>query len=215
MLKTRDDVRNFVSFLCSKNGAPTEGDYSKAIHVLRYLRSTSRLGRVFQSDSTDLFAYADAAFGFHENGCSSEAFMLSIGRTNAPFYTVARAQSDVASTPMDSEYYVANASCKAIMHYRQLLGDWGWMPTTPTLLAVDSKTAINLMIAPEVTKNARHMLVKHHYIRQLVDRKCVLPLHVTSANMRVDMLTKYLPPKRYLQARDFLLNINAMTPLGK
>jgi hypothetical protein len=215
MLKTRDDVRHFVSYLCSKNAHPSEGDYSKAIHILRYLRSTSRLGRVFGSDSTELYAYADAAFGFHENGCSSEAFLLSIGRTNAPFYTVARAQSDVATTPMDSEYYVANASCKVIMHYRQLLDEWGWTPTGPTFLAMDSKTAINLVVAPDITKNARHMLVKHHYIRQLAERKFVRPVHVTSANMRVDILTKYLPPRMFVLARDLLLNVAVMTPLGK
>ena len=163
----------------------------------------------------DLQSLQHCTFGFHENGCSSEAFLLSIGPTNAPFYTVARAQSDVATTPMDSEYYVASASCKAIMHYRQLLGDWGWAPSGPTPLAMDSKTAINLVLAPGVTKNARHMLVKHHYIRQLAERKAVLPVHVTSANMRVDILTKYLPPKNYAQARDILLNVSVMTPLGK
>ena len=126
-----------------------------------------------------------------------------------------RQESDVATTPMDSEYYVANSACKAIMHFRQLVSDWGWEPATATPLALDSKTAINLVLAPEVTKNARHMLVKHHYIRQLVERKFVTPVYVSTANMRVDILTKYLPPKRYLHARDSLLNLSVMSPLGK
>ena len=36
-LKTRDDVRHFVSFLCSKNQSTTYSDYEKAIHLLGYL----------------------------------------------------------------------------------------------------------------------------------------------------------------------------------
>jgi hypothetical protein len=46
-MKTRDDVKHLVSFLCSKNSSPTEGDYKKALHLLRYLHSTAVLVRVF------------------------------------------------------------------------------------------------------------------------------------------------------------------------
>jgi len=57
-----------VSHLCSKNACPNKGDASKAIHLLRYLASTSDMGPVFKSSSTVLFAHADAAFGVHTDG---------------------------------------------------------------------------------------------------------------------------------------------------
>ena len=39
-MKTRHDVRLFVSYLCSFNHAPLEGHFRRALHVLRYLAST-------------------------------------------------------------------------------------------------------------------------------------------------------------------------------
>ncbi len=92
MLKTRDDVRHIVSHLCSKNSAPDVGDYHKALLLLRFLYSSRIIGRVFDSKSTELFGHADAAFGVRDNGCSAEAFFLTVGEFNAPFMSVARAK---------------------------------------------------------------------------------------------------------------------------
>jgi hypothetical protein len=95
-LKTRDEIRPYVSHVCTRNSNPNEGDYAKAVHLLRYLHSTPGYGRVFKASLPIIYAHADAAFGFHSNGCSAEAYFLSVGSVGAPFYTVARSQHDVA-----------------------------------------------------------------------------------------------------------------------
>ena len=210
VLKTRDEVRPFVSHLCSCNAAPTYGDYSKALHVLRYLHSTPGMGRVFKSKSTQICGTADAAFALHKDGCSSGAFFLSVGADNAPFHTEAKAQLDVATCPMTAEYYSAGASCQALMHFRQLSADLGWPCDYPSPLFVDNKTAINLAEAPEVSRKSRHIEVKHHYIRQLSARKLIQLFHVSSDSMRADILTKYIPRVSYHRKRDILLNRQAL-----
>jgi hypothetical protein len=210
VLKTRDEIRPFVSHLCSKNSCPLEGDYAKAIHILRYLHSTPDLGRVYKSNSLELFAHADAAFALHDNGCSAGAFFLSLGATNAPFHTEAKSQDDVATCPMTSEYYSAGAACQSILHYRQLLTDFGCPPRGPTTLFLDCNTAISLVTAPEVSRKSKHITVKHHYIRQLYERRIVFPTHTPSAHLRADVLTKYFPPSRFILHRDILLNVHAL-----
>ncbi len=209
-LQTRDEIRNYVSHLCSKNSSPNEGDYSKAIHVLRYLASTPGVGRVFKADAVEIVVHSDAAFMLHaESGRSSGAFFLSVGVHNAPFHSEAKIQDYVATCPMTSEYMAAGASCKSIVHYRQLAADLGWPQSGPTCVVLDSKTAISLVVAPEITRKSRHIEAFHHYIRELASRGMIFLRHVKSELMRADVMTKYLPRARFLLSRDGLLNTKA------
>jgi len=205
-LKTRDDVRPYVSFLCSHNAAPCEGDYSRALHVLRYLHSTKGIGRVFSSTDTNIFAHSDASFASNLNGCSTGAYFLSVGAANAPFISSAKAQADVATCPMTAEYYSASDCCKALIHYRQLSTDLGWKHSKPTVLFLDNRTAISLVRAPEVTRKARHIAVQYHYIRQLFSRRVISVVHVSSDSQRADVMTKYMPRPMFQRKRAALLN---------
>lgn len=218
VLKTRDEVRPFVSHSCSRNACPTEGDYAKALHLLRYLHSTPGIGRVYKASAPVLYAHADAAFGFHENGCSSGAYFLSVGHDNAPFHSKAQSQVDVAPCQMSSEYMCASGSCKSIVHYRQFALELGFPQVSSTPLALDNKTSIDLSRAPEITKKSKHIPVYYHYIRQLVEREVIDPVYVSSSNMRADILTKILPKNKFLCQRDMLFNLSALpdyTGLGK
>jgi len=210
MLKTRDEIRPFVSFLCSKNAAPREGDFAKAIHVLRYVFSTPGIGRVFKASEVRIYAHSDSAFCLHEEGRSSGGCFLSVGLDSAPFHSEADALIDVALCPMTAEYYGAGKICQWVIHFRQLAEDLGWPQDRETELLMDSKTAINLVNAPEVTRKCRHIEVKHHFIRQLVARQIIRVTYVCSADMRADVLTKYLPRAMFLRLRDRLLNRSAL-----
>ena len=218
VLKTRDEVRPFVAHSCSRNANPTEGDYAKALHLLRYLYSTPGIGRVYKASAPVIFAHADAAFGFHENGCSSGAYFLSVGHDNAPFHTKAQSQVDVAPCQMSSEYMCASGACKSIVHYRQFALELGFSQVSSTPLALDNKTSIDLSRAPEITKKSKHIPVYYHYIRQLVEREVIDPVYVSSSNMRADILTKIFSKNSFLCQRDGLFNLSSLpgyTGLGK
>jgi len=208
-LSTRDEIRHLVSFLCTKNSAPNAGDFAKAIHVLRYLYSTRDLGRVYDSDSTEVFAYSDSAFNSLPNGRSSTAFFFCVGRDNAPFYSVAKAQETVAPDIMSGEYISGSACCRFVNYVLEILSDIGEPAKGPIILFLDSNTAINLAHAPFVTKKSRHIERDHHYMRDLTDRKKVKPTHVPARDQRADVMSKYLPRAPFFRGRDGLLNSNA------
>ena len=207
VLQTRDDVRLFVSHLCSKNAAPCEGDYMKAIHLLRYLSSTPHIGRCYHSSSTEIEVSSDAAYLLHpEVGRSSGAYFCCVGPGNAPFHSDARMQSEVATCPMTAEYMAACSACKLIVHLRQLASDLGFPPRGPTRLYLDSQTSINLVVAPEVSRKSRRIPMAYHYIRELTKLGIVVPTHVAGSDMRANVMTKYLPPKQFLRERACLMN---------
>jgi hypothetical protein len=205
-LKTRPDVRQFVSFLCKHNTCPCEGHLRRALHVLRYLVSTPLQGCVFKACGVALYAFSDASHCLFSDGCSASGYFLCIGPDNAPFLAYARSQTDVATCPMTTEYYSAGASCSAIVHYRQLSTDLGWNVLEPTTLYLDNKTAIDLACAPEVSRRSRHIFVKHHWIRQLVRDRQIDLLFLPTLLMRANVLTKYLPRVPFCLQRDLLFN---------
>ena len=206
VLRSRDDIRPYVSSLCSRNAAPNIGDYDKALMLLRYVYSTRTLGKVYESSSLELVAHADASFGNHESGHSSEAYFLSIGSENAPFACVARMQSYVATCPMTAEYVSCANAAKSVLHYHHLLCAHGFQSVLPIRIRVDCATARRLAMAPEISRKSLHIHVKHHFLRELVARgELVLEL-VSSESQRADVLTKYLPPAVFRRKMLNLLN---------
>jgi len=204
--KTRHEIRLAVSYLCSFNISPMEGHYRRAIHLLRYLASTPGMGCVFFSELVELVIFSDAAFGIFLDGLSSTANLFCIGTFNAPFAVTAKSQSDVATCPMTAEYYAAGAACKDVVFYRQLLTDLGWPPAGATVVYVDNKTMISLVVAPVVSTKSRHIEIQHHYIRQLSARSLIRLEYVASSVMRANVLTKVLTKVKFLKERDCMFN---------
>ena len=99
-LKTRHEIRPYLSSLCSHNHSPLKGHYRKALLLLRYMASTPGEGCVFKACGGALCAESDAAFGLYfDVGRSSTGDLLSIGPSNAPFVCCGRIQPSVASCP--------------------------------------------------------------------------------------------------------------------
>ena len=205
VIKTRPEIRPFISHL-SKQTHPNRGDECKAIYVLRYLYSTRDIRSVYDGDDTTIYGQSDSAFCFHWNGACSYGFILSAGRYGAPFMSQAKAQTTIAPDIVAGEYYAAFYLCLVIAHFRQLAAELGWpQPATPILM--DSQSAINLALAPIITKKARHMKVKYHLIRDYARTGLVKLHHIPASEMRADILTKVLSKTNFIKGRAALLNM--------
>jgi hypothetical protein len=209
MLHCRDELKHLISHLCSANHRPTAGDYNKALTVLVYLFSTPDIGRVYKfNDPTQIFLHADASFATLPTGHSITANMLTIGPDNAPFSSYAQSQSEVAPDPMSAEYYAASFAVRLYAHFAQLSQQLGFGRDEPATLYLDCQTAINLAVAPEITKKARHMKAKHHYIREASQQGIIDIVHVLSPSMRCDAMSKVFSTAPFKRGRDRLLNIS-------
>jgi hypothetical protein len=62
----------------------------------------------------------------------------------------------------------------------------------------DNEGAAKLANNPMGSNMTKHIHIKHHYIRELVDAKRVAVVLVGTANMMVDGLTKALPEPKHI-----------------
>jgi hypothetical protein len=102
---------------------------------------------------------------------------------------------------MTAEYYSANEACKELSYLRQVATFLGWPPCGPVAFHLDNKTAIRLVVAPNVSNKSRHIEQAHHYIRQAQADGKLLAVYIPAAEMRADILTKALPRAQFLLAR--------------
>ena len=216
-LKTRHDARKEIIYLSSHVNAPTVHHRDAALHVFRYLLSTAELGPIFQANAgpNHFCCFVDAANGAHLDGSGQSGMTLHVGGSaNAAFATKSMAQADIALEPFTSEYYALSEVCKLIVRYRQLLTDIGFTPIGPTTVFEDNQSAVDLANAPHITKRAKHINIRYHFTRQLVQTKIVSMQYVASVHMTADLLTKYLGPKLFAIQRARLFNLPTLDPDG-
>jgi hypothetical protein len=61
--------------------------------------------------------------------------------------------------------------------------------SSPTILNMDSKSAIDLAQNPMNHKRSKHIRIKYHWIREQAGGKVVKLNHVPTVDMRADMMT--------------------------
>ena len=71
----------------------------------------------------------------------------------------------------------------------------------------DNAGAIALADNPISSSNSKHIDVRHHFLRELVDKMKIEVEHVGSEEQHADVLTKALPRATFEVHRDFLLGI--------
>ena len=210
VLKNRSDVRKEVIYLATKTANPNMGDLSKCIRVLKYLNTTKKLGPTFYTEEgVVLYGCVDAAYGVHADGRSQTGYFISIGRYSAPICCYTSAQNScVSQSSMEAEYVALSELGKKIIHFRNILSELGFQQTSPTIIYEDNKSAIKLATSIQVTRESRHINIRHHYIRDIIRKGEVQIVHLPSHLMTSDMLTKPLGPATFKPFCRILLNVD-------
>jgi hypothetical protein len=199
--------------MSTRNKSPTKSDVIKLGRILSYLNGTRELARRYYSDDPTLYITVDASYGVHTKGNSHSGFFISVGRNSAPVLTYSAKQKDcVATGSMEAEYIALSQAVKKALPLRYLLEQLGFPQPGPMVVFEDNMSAINLAIAPTVTKNSKHIAQRHHFIRTLVKDNTVKIVHLPTADMTADLLTKPMAPKLFLRLRAKLMNSSSAQP---
>ena len=204
MLPVRYDIRKEVIHLCRANSKPTMSDREKQIQLLRYLKGCPDLGPTFGCDehpvgSVCISAHVDAAHAVHTDGSSQSAFVLSVDDKAVPFSVHAGAETScVSPDAMGAEYIALGRCAKDVIFFRQFAEELGHSQPLPSVIYEDNQSAINLTVAPAVSKKSRHIFIRHHFVRDLFQRRLINPVHCGTHDMVADVLTKHHGPASFL-----------------
>ncbi|MCO5602705.1 hypothetical protein L7F22_056841 [Adiantum nelumboides] len=102
-----------------------------------------------------------------------------------------RLQTCVTQSTTEAEYVAALEVCKEAIWLGRLVTDLGIKEETP-ILHCDSQSAIQLARNPVYHSKTKHVDVKYHFIREMVEDKQLQLIKVHTTDNPADLLTKRL-----------------------
>ncbi|CAB1111969.1 unnamed protein product [Ectocarpus sp. CCAP 1310/34] len=193
--QTRPDIANAVRAVARYCASPTLVHWNAAMDILGDARRTSHFGISFQRGTVEglsLQGYADADFASKAaDRRSVSGGIVTCGGGAVSWFS--RTQKCVTLSTTEAEYVALGDVVKEILFLRQI---WRFMlpqvgmPCNPVF--EDNQGAIQLAQNPISNSNSKHIDVRHHFLRELVERKEISVIHVPSPYQRADFLTKSL-----------------------
>ena len=138
--------------------------------VLRYVAGTPDLGLVFRKDSKDdLIGYSDSDFARLIDGRKSigaYVFML----VGTPILYSYKLQLTVSLSNWEAEYMALVETWKEAVCYARFLAELGYRKKDALVfLLADNQSSIDLSQSPDFYKRTKHIKIKWHGIREVID----------------------------------------------
>ena len=114
-----------------------------------------------------------------------------------PVAWVSSRQSTVAFSTAESEYIALFTTTKEAVWLKQLYTDFGHIQSKATTINVDNLSASIIANNGKSGKTVKHMKIKYHYVREMIDKKVVATINCPADIMLADVLTKSLSRQRF------------------
>lgn len=189
---TRPDISFAVSKLAQFMNGHDSSHWEAAKKVLRYLQGTKTFGlRYSPVEDVQLSGYTDSDYaGDQIQRKSTGGFAFFLG--NSLISWSSQKQPLVALSSTEAEYVALGTAARETVWLRRFLEELGFPQQTPTPIYVDNQSAIKLAKNPEFHKRTKHIQVRYHYTRELVEEGIIELRYIPTADQRADILTKPL-----------------------
>ena len=192
---TRPDISHAVGVLSQFNSNYTDEHYFKAERVLRYLKGTMHLKLKFEKlneKAFELLGFVDADWGGDKSdSCSYTGYLFQLGGSSVSWGS--RKQKSVALSTTEAEYMALSDSAREGVSLLWLLKEIQGDDVSDCLVMYnDNQGAVKLSKNSGYHPKTKHIRLRYHFVRQLVDEGTVRVLYMPTEEMLADILTKPL-----------------------
>ena len=175
-----------------------------AKHVLRYVRGTITYGLRYTSSSGVLLAgYADSDWaGSVVDRKSTSGYCFNTRSVIISWSS--RKQGSIAQSTAEAEYIAASDACKEVVWLRKILSDLFEGKLDSTIIHWDNQSCINLAENPVFHDRSKHIEMRYHFIRDLVQKGALKLQYICMNEQITDILTKPLTTSKFVYFRDKL-----------
>lgn len=191
---TRPDLSFVVSRLSQYFAEPTEEQWVTVKHVLRYLKCTAEKGLSFKRNDCEklgIQAYNDADWAADTSDRrSTTGYCVSLSQNSSLVSWKTRKQPIVALSTCEAEYMALASTIQECLYLEQLLGGIDNYKYTQTVVHEDNQGTIALAKNPVNRRRWKHIDIKYHFIRSIVNEGRVTLMYCSTHNMIADVMTK-------------------------
>ena len=225
-LCSRPDISYTVGQVAKFNANPGPDHWKAVLRIFRYLKFTGPMGIVYRYSVSHvdnqlvmfrsandlgglgnpvLSGYSDANFARDidtRRSTSGFIFMLA----GAPISWQSRAQATVALSSTEAEYIALAGAAQEAIWFLQVLREFKFAITAPVLIYEDNQSAIKLVENPVFHKKSKHVDIKYHFVRELVENRTLEIQYVSTVENVADIFTKPLSFKEFTTLRAAFLS---------
>ena len=204
--RARPDILTAVIFLTTRVLDSDEDDQSKLDRVLRYINSTKDLFLTLElSDTVQVVSYIDAAYGIHMEARSVTGSIITLGK--GAFYARSQKQKLVSKSSTEAELIALTDESSQVLWTRNFLILQGYMPG-PAIIYQDNMSTMALVEKGRSTsERTRHIDIRYFFIKDRVSNGDLRLVHLPTAEMTADILTKPLQGEAFKRHRSAILNL--------
>ena len=191
MLGTRPDIAFAVTKLAQFAANPSQEHLDKALYICRYLIGTRNYSLVYDgTKGIGLTACTDSDWASDPTTRRSQTgFFLKLA--SGTFSWQSRAQTTIALSSTEAEYMALSDCSRQVVWIRTLMSELGFnLNATP--LYGDNQGSIFIASNPVTEKRSKHIDIRYHYIREVVDKGFVKIYFVDGDKNPADLFTKNL-----------------------
>ncbi|CAK9821232.1 Retrovirus-related Pol polyprotein from transposon TNT 1-94 [Anthophora plagiata] len=203
----RPDIEYAVNYASQFLSCYDDTHWQAVKKILRYLNGTRDYGIVYGNSKSplEISGFTDADYA----GCittrksrSGFVFILNGG----PITWSSQLQKVVALSTTESEYIALAHGVKDAIWLRRMLNELD-IPCNSVSVYVDNQAAIKIASNSENHKRSKHIDVKYHFTREVVNRGEIEIKYIQSKEQLADIFTKPLQKQQYCYLRE-KLNVN-------
>eukprot|EP00253_Pinus_taeda_P032236 PITA_32236 len=201
LVNTGPDICFAINTLNQFMTEPHHVHWVTAKHVLRYLHGTINLGMRYDFGNIRLHGYIDTNWAANVVDRKS-TFGCYFNMGSAMVSWMSWKQKSVALSTAKAMYIAASlAICEAIW-LRKLFRELFEQVLDTIVIYCDNKSGIRLSKNHVFHDKSKHIEIRYHFIRDIVQRGVMRLLHISINAQIADILTKALPKRNFLVFRE-------------
>lgn len=190
---TRPDIAFAVNDVSRFNSNYSVAHWKAVKRIFRYLRGTTNLKLCFSSfQAGDMHGFSDADWASDvdkRRSCTGYIFKLS----GAAISWKSKRQSTTALSSTEAEYMALAAATQEAVWLCQLMKELQLNRSKPMRIYCDNQSAIKLAESDAYRPRSKHIDIRYHYIREMVESFKIEVKHLKTDSMVADSLTKAVP----------------------
>lgn len=203
MLGSRPDLSYSISYFSQFQNCFTQEHWVFLKQVLRYLKFTQNYGLKYvksidkdvPNSNNIMSAFVDADFANSKKDRKSvSGFSIKVF-DNFVFWK-SKKQATVALSSAEAEYIALSGCITECIFIAQLLKEILNQNIFPIEVFEDNQSTIKMAHTLE-TKRTKHIDVKHHFIRDCIEKNKVYLTYVSTSEQIADIFTKALPAVKF------------------
>jgi hypothetical protein len=207
-LSTRPDISFAVNQLSRYIENPGHSHWTAGKRVLRYLKGTTNTGLLYkdydQNGNTKIEIFCDADWGGDTADRKSTTGLL-VKLNGCVITWLSKKQPTVALSTAEAEYIAIATALQELIWLNQLLEELQLKDKEVAVLKSDNQAAIAMSNNDVNHSRSKHIDIKYHFIREVLNNKQVELNWVNTKDQQADINTKALDGIGFKRLRDIIM----------